>query len=722
MENSMIAGSISDNKDNLLNDLLIEIGHEEIPAGFLPDALRAFKEIMEDELKRARLSFKDIISLGTPRRTALYVKAIAHRQEDIIEEITGPPRTVAFNEAGEPQKAILGFVKKNNASIEDVFIKETPRGEYCCIKKTVHGSDATDVLPQIIRNAVADIPFKKTMKWEDSGFRFARPIRWLVALLGDEVIDVSIAGIKAGAHTYGHRFHADGSPIPLRANLDHYVSVLKDAHVIVSSDERRKIIKDGTARLSQKIGASCLKDDELIEINTFLTEYPYAVLGDFSPDFLELPDEVLITVMREHQKYFSVIDENGALLPHFIAINNIKPFSDETLKKGHERVLRARLNDAKFFFTEDTKRPLHEYIDGLKGVVFHKDLGSLYDKTLRIKDIALKIAAMLEPSLEDETISNIERAAQLSKADLITEMVGEFPDLQGIMGGIYAVKSGEASSVATAIKEHYLPRRSGDELPRTIEGAILSIADRLDTIVATFSLGHRPSGGHDPFGLRRHAIAIIHIMEDKGLSISLDKVISIAIDTLRENTSLSFDKDGLLAEIIAFFKARLKSELVSIHLIRPDSVEASLSTGSLIPSDVRMRAKCIDDVRALPEFEPLSIAFKRCMNILKKEGYLLTSASSAPLDSLMKEDAEKSLYNALNSCKKDIMPLLETGNRDYERAMLRLLKLKPYVDDFFDNVLVMEKDDAIRDNRLAILKEIVSLFLTIGDLSKISSQ
>ena len=688
-------------------NLLVEIGTEEIPAGFLPPALDAFAARTGEVLREKRIGFEAIKTLATPRRLVLWVEGVEIRQEDLLEKVMGPPKKVAFDDQGNPTKAAHGFAKRNGVSVEDLEIEETERGPYVCIKKRLQGRPTRDILNEVLPTLVSEIPFPKNMKWEASGFRFARPIRWLLGIFGDEVLDFEIAGIACGNKTFGHRFHAPGSLEP-GSGLKDYIEALRGAYVVVDQDERREAILSQARSLSEGAGGRLLEDEALLELNTFLVEYPYCVLGDFDKAFLSLPEEVLITVMKEHQKYFAVVDQDGRLMPHFIAVNNIEPRDETLLRRGHERVLRARLNDARFFFDEDLKRPLEAYCEELKGVIFHKDLGSLYDKVERIVKIAAYLADLVAPDQK----SSIERAAYLSKADLVTEMVGEFPDLQGVMGRVYGELSGEPKNVANAIYEHYLPTRSGGEIPKSIEGAIVGISDRCDTICSTFALGMRPTGGQDPFGLRRHALAIIHILEGFGLHIDLEDLIQKGLQVLVEGTGLTIDEGELTQEILEFFKVRLKNELVQ-RGIRPDTAEAALRAHFDDPVDAVMRAKAIEAVRHRPEFEPLSIAFKRCMNILK--GQEITSFDPA----LLREDAERGLFDALEKASTRVEPLFR--ERKYEDAMIVLLELKPSVDTFFDEVLVMAEDSRLRANRLALVARIVELFLRVGDLSAISS-
>jgi len=686
--------------------LLFEIGTEEIPAGYIPPALEAMRQRAGELLTKNRIRFDELRVFGTPRRMVLWISGIPERQEDLVEKAMGPPKKVAFDDEGNPTRAAEGFARRHNVTTRDLFIEETEKGPYVAISKKVPGRPVELVLEEVLPDLVTHIPFPKTMKWESSGFRFARPIRWLSVCIGDKALKLKMAGVEASLRSRGHRFLAPGH-FSISSDLASYEKALENAFVIVNQEKRRDMLISMAKRAAEGVGGRLLDDQELLELNTFLVEYPYCLAGSFDPGFLSLPKEVLITVMKEHQKYFAVVDMNGDLMPHFIAVNNIVPKDPGLLKKGHERVLRARLKDAAFFYQEDTKRPFEAFVEGLSGMIFHKGLGSLLDKTRRIQALSLQLSIWIDPSFK----AIVERAAYLSKADLVTEMVGEFPNLEGIMGREYALKSGEPREVAEAIHEHYLPRRARDELPASMPGAILGIADRLDTIVSTFALGMRPTGGADPYGLRRHALAILHILEEKGIELSLRGLVEKAASILEGYTSFTLP-EGLVEEVMKFFRIRLKNDLVGRGL-RPDTVEAALIASFDEPLDAIIRARALEAVRSREEFEPLAIAFKRVMNILKG----MTPGELR--EDLFTEDAEKALYQGYRAVERKATPLIE--ERRYQEALIVLLTLKPAVDRFFDEVFVMVEEEKVRANRLALIHAISRLFLRIGDLSAISS-
>ncbi len=699
--------------DNNTTEFLLEIGTEEIPAGYIPPALNFLRTALGERLEANFLIHGKIKTAGTPRRLAISVRDLASRQPDREIKIMGPPAKIGFDADGTPTKAAEGFAKRNGISVDQITVEETEKGKYLCINKTEHGRPAIEILAELLPRLLPDIPFPKTMRWGQGRFRFARPIRWIAALIDGEVVPFETAGLFSDRLTYGHRFMAPG-PIRLEsASFEEYKGMLKEAFCIADIKTRRQKLLENAREAVKEYSGHLLEDQDLLELNTFLTEFPSAVCGSFEDRFLSLPDPVLITCMKEHQKYFAVTDQDGNLKANFVAINNTLSPKPDLVRNGHQRVLTARLSDAEFFFQEDTKKNLEDFVPELAGMIFHKGLGTLLDKTQRVKDLAEYLASVLSPA-DSKTVK---RAAWLCKADLCTEMVGEFPTLQGIMGREYALLSGEDKAVASAIEEHYLPARSGGELPRSMPGVILSIADKADTIVSTFAIGLKPTGTQDPYALRRQALGIIHILLDKELDISLKALIGESISAL--GSLLSEIPASLGEEILEFIKKRFTRELIS-RGIDYDVVEAAVRAEFDSPNDCYQRALAIKAARNLPEFEPISIAFKRVMNILK--GF-----PGGEIDTgLFEEPQEKVLYDAFVQVKEQIYPLLKAettngcpGADQYKKALLLLLSLKPHVDSFFDHVMVMVDDEKIRQNRLALLWMIAKLFLKIGDLSTI---
>ncbi len=684
-------------------NLLLEIGTEEIPSAFIPGALGDLAQLAKEHLNGAHLTYEDVSTMGTPRRLVLFANNLSDRQPDREEIVTGPPAKVAFASDGKPTKAGDGFARSHGVSVEDLQVEDTEGGLYIVLRRIVPGRDTLELLSELLPLVIASIPFPKTMRWGTEELRFARPIRWLVALYGEDIVPFSLAGVETGSESRGHRFMA---PVAIRvlSNLESYVKALEGVFVLVDPSVRRNRLLKEARNAAASVSGNILSDDELVDINTYLTEFPSAVCGSFDKRFLALPRDVLITCMREHQRYFAIVDDKGDLVPHFVAINNTRSPRPGLVCMGHERVLRARLSDADFFFKEDMKRPLEAFVAELSGMIFHQRLGTLLDKIHRVKALAHYLAEQVAP----DKVKVVERAAWLCKADLLTEIVGEFPSLQGTIGKEYALLSGESQEVANAIEEHYMPVRSGGELPGSLSGALLSIADKMDTICGTIAIGLKPSGTADPYGLRRLALGILHIVEERSLCLSLKALIAEASHQL-ENQISEVSKD-LITEVVAFFERRFSYDLTAMGMDH-DIVEAATRVEFDDVKDCVLRAKALKAVRSRPEFEPLSVAFKRVMNILK--GF--EGGAVNPL--LLEAEEEKALYELYLSVEKKVGVSLE--RRDYEQALVTLLSLKPQVDSFFDHVLVMTEDTDVRANRLALLWNIASLFLRIGDLSAI---
>ncbi|OAG27620.1 glycine--tRNA ligase subunit beta [Thermodesulfatator autotrophicus] len=685
----------------MAKDLLFEIGTEEIPARFIEPALKALKDLAADELNKLALEFGGIKTLATPRRLTLYVSELSEKQPDRVEEILGPPKQAAFDADGKPTKAALGFARKHNVSVEELIIKETPKGEYVCVTKKISGEKTINLLPAFLERLVKGIPFPKTMRWGTEKLRFARPIRWFLALYGKQVVPFELAGVKAGNITYGHRFMAP-DPIEIEDFVS-YVRKLREAFVIVEPEERLARTKDEVTDAALDISAKVLEDIELLHENANLVEFPYATLGKFDDKFLSLPKPVLITAMREHQRYFSVVDKEGNLLPHFIAVNNTKPEDPVALIAGHERVLRARLEDASFYYERDKKIPLPERVKELAHVGYHAELGSLYDKTERLVKLSVWLAERLAPEKKDLA----QRSAYLAKADLVTELVQEFPSLQGIMGKEYALLSGEAPEVANAIYEHYLPVSAGGELPQSIVGAIVSLADKMDSLCAFFGIGEQPTGTADPFGLRRAAYGIIEVILAKGFRLSLSEFINEALNLLKERLKVP-QKEALL-EVKQFIGKRFEGALLN-RGFSDEMIKAVMAAGFDDLVDTLARLEALKKVYESEEFPALAVGFKRVMNMVKKLSEKLSFN-----ENLLKEEAEKKLYKAYLEVKKESLPLIEKG--EHEKALRSFIKLKGPIDEFFDKVFVMVEEEDIRQNRLALLQKIAELFLLVADLS-----
>ncbi|MDA8124787.1 MAG: glycine--tRNA ligase subunit beta [Deltaproteobacteria bacterium] len=686
-------------------ELLLEIGTEEIPAAFLPKALKDMEAIFRKELATHRIPHGEIRTLGAPRRLLLAAKDIADRQEDQLVEKLGPAKRVAFDDAGRPSQAALGFAKGQGLAIEALCTVTTEKGEYLCARKEIVGAPTDGLLPAIVTKVITEIPFRKSMRWSDLDFRFARPIHWILALFGGQIIPLTIAGIESGHQSRGHRFMSpDAFAV---SGLDDYLARTRERFVIVDPAERKRIIAEEIAKAAAAVDGRVFTDEALLDEVTFLTEYPTVVCGSFDPEYLRLPREVLITTMMSHQKYFPVLDAKGALLPHFLTVNNTLARDPAVVRRGNERVIRARLADARFFFEEDRKVPLERRVEGLQKVVFHTLLGTSYEKVVRFQTLAARIAGRIAPDLT----AQVERAAWLAKADLDTQMVCEFAELQGIMGREYALLAGEDAIVARAIHEHYLPTAAGGDLPETDVGAIVGIADKIDTICGFFGVGLIPTGTADPYALRRQALGVIAIILNRGYRLPLPELLDESLAILGPLAKRS--PAEIKADVLEFFRGRFENQLISQG--HPyDVVDAVLATGA---GDLVLALKKIQAMAAFkshPDFEPLAVAFKRAVNITKDfPGGAIDSACFATSE-------EKELYAAYQGIRRTVEGHLEAG--DYPAALTALAGLRKPVDAFFGAVLVMDKDERVRLNRLALLGAIAALFHGVADFSRIVTE
>lgn len=683
-------------------ELFFEIGCEEIPAGFIPRATAEMEAIITKELALARLSFTEIKTLATPRRLALVVKGIPAVQPDAEISATGPSVKAAYDAAGKPTKAAEGFARGQGVDVAALQTIATDKGEYLFISKQVTGRPTYELLTEILPALVANIPFKKSMRWGDQDVRFARPIHWIVALFDGTVVPFSFGTIESGKVSRGHRFMAN-TTFPV-SDYAGYLDQCERHFVIPDPEKRKEIIRRETHRVAMAAGGHLLPDEELLEQVTYLVEYPSAVHGTFSPEFLKVPKEVLITSMRSHQRYFSIVDANGGLLPGFITINNTLTDDPSVVVKGNERVLRARLSDARFFFEEDQKVRLDERVEALKKVVYQQKLGTSFEKMERFKSLAEGLADRIKPAVKAQT----SRAAWLSKADLVSGMVGEFPEVQGVMGREYALLEGESADVANAIAEHYLPTQAGGELPVSDIGAFVSIADKLDTICGCFGVGLIPTGAADPYALRRATIGIIAIILDKGYRLSLHSLIDESLTNLA--AKLTRPKEQVTHDVLEFFRGRFINLLGNDY--PSDAIDAAITAGFDDLVDVKARIVAVAEFKTHPDFEPLAVAFKRVGNIIK-EGV------DAPVDpSFFQDDAERGLYEAIQTVKCSADGLIVSGA--WLDALTEIATLRGPVDRFFDKVMVMAEDPRVRSNRLALLTTIARLFGKIADFSRIA--
>jgi len=687
-----------------MKELLLEIGAEEIPAGFVPQALIDLEKIVQRELEASRVDFDGIKTFGTPRRLVLVIEAVSEKQRDEESKKIGPSKQAAFDVQGNPTKAAIGFAKGQSVPVESLTLVQTEKGEYLCAVRKEQGRPTVELLAAFLPKWILSIPFQKSMRWADVPIRFARPIHWVLALFGGEVVPFEVGNIRSGNSTYGHRFMHSG-PIPVK-DFQSYLQKTREAFTIVDPMERKKRIEEEMIREGARVSGRILSDEDLLDEVNFLVEYPVALCGTFDGKFLSLPREVLIHSMKEHQRYFPVEDDHGKLLAHFVCISNIDPRSREVVVKGNEKVLRARLSDAAFFFEDDLKIPLDRRVEQLKKVVFQAKLGTSYEKMVRFKQLALWMVQRIDPQLREA----VERASHLCKADLVTGMVGEFPKLQGIVGREYARLSGERPEVSEAIYEHYLPGFAGDRLPSGPVGDIVSIADKMDTIVGCFGVGLVPTGTADPFGLRRQALGIIRIIVEKKYPFSLRELIGESEKQLKEKMERTVEE--VRNDVLDFFRVRYQNFLLD-RKVPFDVTEAVLSVSFDELPDVHGRIDALQKAREWKDFESIVIAFKRAMNILKgspPEGQITPS--------LFAESAEQSLYQSFLRAKEKIDSLLK--KRDYPAALLEMTRMKKPIDDFFDGVMVMVEDGTIRNNRLALLDEIGKLFLQIADFSKLT--
>jgi glycyl-tRNA synthetase beta chain len=687
-----------------MKELLLEIGTEEIPAGFIPQALVDLEALVKKELEASRIDFNGIKTLGTPRRLVLVIESVSEKQRDEETKKIGPSKQAAFDAEGNPTKAAIGFAKSQSVPVESLTMIQTEKGEYVCAVKRESGRPTSELLASLLPKWILSIPFQKSMKWADVPIRFARPIHWIVALFGGKVVSFEVGHIRSGKVTYGHRF-MHPSPVSVK-DFQSYLQKMREAAVIVDPAERKKKIEDGMTREAAKVSGRVLKDEDLVNEVNFLVEYPVALRGTFDSKFLSLPQEILVHSMKEHQRYFPVSDDHGKLLPYFICISNIRPKNRKVVVKGNEKVLKARLSDAVFFFEDDLTIPLEKRVEQLKKVVFQAKLGTSYEKVMRFGQLALWITERIDPNLREA----VERASLLCKADLVTGMVGEFPKLQGIVGREYARLSKERPEVAEAIYEHYLPGFSGDRLPSSPVGDIVSMADKMDTIVGCFGVGLVPTGTADPFGLRRQALGIIRIILEKKYPISLRGLIEESEKQLKEKMERPVEQ--VKEEVLDFFRVRYQNFLLD-NGYPFDVTDAVLSISFDELLDVQGRINALREAKKWKDFESIVIAFKRAMNILKG------SPPKREINpSLFAESAEQSLYQSFLKAKEKIGLYLD--KRDYPSALLEMTQMKKPIDDFFDGVMVMVEDEAVRNNRLALLDEIGKLFLRIADFSKLT--
>lgn len=689
-------------------DLILELGVEEIPASYFGPATAFLEDKLTKTLTESRLPFNRLKVWGGPRRLGVGLWGLTAQQPDVEAEITGPPLSAAYDSNGNPTKAATGFAAGQGVSASELITVTTPKGQYLAVRKALKGRSAKEVLIDVLPDLLQSLPFPKNMRWGTGEHQFVRPVHWLLAVLGGEVLPISFCGAEAGKVSYGHRFLHPGAVVI--TTPDEYEGLLAEVHVHVDFDKRREMVRREIKRVMAENSADLhlVEDEELVEEVANLLEEPVAVLGNFDSRYLELPLAVATTAMKEHQRYFAITDSRGRLAPYFIAVNNTRARDMSVVRRGHERVLRARLEDARFYFMEDRRRKLAEHEEELKGVVFHKLMGTSWQKVQRVKALALHLGDLLAPG-KKETIA---RAADLAKCDLVTGVVKEFPTLQGLMGREYALADGEEPEVCEAIMEHYLPLRAGGDLPKTVTGAILSVADKLDTIAGCFSVGLLPTGAADPFALRRGALGIINIFMDRGWDLSLAPLVDQALAGLADWAKKPAKETK--PAVLDFFKTRLKN-LLTGRGVSGDGAEAVLSLYGDQPLASSLRAAALEELKAKPDFKDLAQVFKRVVNIIKKFG----AKDGFDQWGRLTQEAEKNLLARVEELEANSRGLLAEG--DFHGLMTQIASLKAPVDRFFETSLVDDPDPEIKAARIALLTRVSRVFEEVADFSKISA-
>ena len=698
--------------------LLFEIGMEELPARFLLPVLQDLKNIMEKKLTDSRIKFGTIKTFGTPRRLILLVEELSEKEEDLDSLNIGPAKNIAFTDTGEVSRAGLGFLSSQGVDSTSFEVVETSKGEYIAVKKFEKGRLTKEVIPAILKDIVLSLTFPKSMKWGNKKIKFARPIQWFLALLNDEIVEFEIEGIKSDRKSHGHRFFGE----EFTANsIPEYFEKIRKNNVIIDILERKNLIKSLIEEKCNSQGEYGHIEEELLDEVTNLVEYPYPIVGGFNEEFLEVPQEVLIITMQVHQRYFPILNKEGQLQPKFIVVRNGVDYSEE-VKRGNEKVISARLADARFFYNEDIKVPLYENLEKLKTVVYQKKLGTIYEKVQRMKKIASSIMDAIEVEKSNSLIMNftnkredIMRTIELSKADLVSNMIGEkeFTKLQGFMGEEYAIKSGEKREVALGIKEHYYPRYTGDSCPTGIEGTITALADRIDTLVGCFSVGVIPTGSKDPFALRRASIGVVNIILNSGINFSIAEVIMKTLDILSETITLNKNKDEIYTEVIEFFRQRIINILAESGY-RKDIIGAVLSVESSSIIDVKNRVEALQNISENADFEKLLSVLKRVGNISKNKNELVVLN-----EKLLILEVEKELWLFTEKFGKDFEGVLEKKN--YNEYLNKIILGIELIDRYFTEVMVMDENIEVRENRLFQMSALNKLFNKIAIIEEIEN-
>jgi len=688
-------------------DLLVEIGTEELPPKALRGLMDAFAANMESALDDARLEHGALHAYASPRRLAVVVESLARGQEDRRTSQKGPPVSVAFDDADKPLPPATAFAKKCGVDVADLGRLKTDKGEWLTAETVEAGKTAAELLPALTEKALADLPIPRRMRWGAGEAEFVRPVHWVVLLHGSKVIDGSVMGVPAGNKSMGHRFHSKGA-LTIAKPSGYLDTLEQKGHVVADFGARRKAVQQGVEKLAKKAKGVIVDGESLYDEVAALVEWPVPMLGSFDEEFLQLPPEVVVSTLTGHQRYFPVADASGRLLPRFVTVANLESREPQKVRDGNERVIRPRLADAAFFWDNDRKRALATREEALRDVVYQRGLGSLHDKSKRTADLACWIAEQL-----DIDTTAVERAAMLCKCDLLTGMVGEFPDLQGTMGRYYAISDGEADAVATAIGEHYKPRFAGDALPASQTGQVLAMADRLDTLAGVFAIGKKPSGNRDPFGLRRAALGVIRMLIECDVDLDLKAMIAKAVEL---QPPAKGDASALPDEVYGFITDRLRRYLLDRDPgLDTETFDAVMARQPASLVDFERRLQAVQAFLQLDEAQSLAAANKRIANILRQAG---TTGPAEIKQKLLEDGAETSLYQALTAASETVRPLLD--DRRYTEALRELAGLREPVDRFFDDVMVMVDDEATKDNRLALLGELRALFLDVADISRLS--
>jgi glycyl-tRNA synthetase beta chain len=694
-------------------DFLVEIHTEELPPKALSRLAKSFLTEIETRLVKAQLEFKEAEFFATPRRLTVLVKGLSEQQPDTTSERRGPSVEAAFDSAGTPTPACVGFARSCGVTPDQLIRIQTPQGEWMGLTQTISGKHVSELMPAIVTESLNALPIPKRMRWGSGTVEFVRPVHSVIMLYGDDVIDAEILGVRTGRETRGHRFHS--KKILSIPKPSAYLKRLESqGHVIADFERRKEMIKEQAEAIVHKAfgeKAQIVISDALLDEVTGLVEWPVAILGDFDQRFLDVPPEALISAMQDHQRYFAVLDQNNKLMPHFVTISNIDSRDMQSVIAGNERVLRARLSDAAFFYETDKKRKLEERLESLKNVVFQAKLGTLYEKAQRLSELTAHIATQM-----GENESAAKRAGLLAKADLATEMVGEFPELQGIAGYYYAKNDGEPDAVAQAIREQYLPRFSGDVLPATTLGAALALAERLDILVGVFGINQAPTGDKDPFSLRRAALGILRILIEHKLNLDLEELLNFSLKTYAEK----FSHPEGIQPVLNFILERLKPWYQEQN-INPDVFAAVFALGITRPYDFHLRIQAVQSFKQLPEAAALSAAYKRINNILEKNtADAHTSHDPQKIDNqLLEAQAEIALAEAMEKMHEVINALYLQSQ--YGQVLMHLAGLRKVVDDFFDQVMVMTDNKPVRDNRLLLLAQLRASFFQVADIAMLQT-